>query len=106
MITVTVLIGSDERVMHDRSEIDEAWINQQINRRQADGRTICVKVHIETHGVNVSLGTPKCPMGPVRREANPQEREIIDLWDKCGLSREDFTGGNLVAFLKQLPCWR
>jgi len=33
---------------------------------------------------------------------NTQEEKIYDLWEKHRLDEADFSGGNLVAFLKQL----
>ena len=38
---VRVRIGSTE---HELSAVDESWINQQINRRKADGINACVQV--------------------------------------------------------------
>ena len=36
------------------------------------------------------------------RPARPREKAIFDLWDQRGLYDSGFTGGNLIAFLKQL----
>jgi len=32
----------------------------------------------------------------------PQEQAVFDLWARCGLKDARFSGGNVVAFLKQL----
>ena len=36
------------------------------------------------------------------REATRQERELLDLWEHLGLNRPDFTGGQVIAFVRQL----
>jgi len=41
-------------------------------------------------------------MGGRSRELTASENEIFKLWNKLHLSDEDFTSGNLIAFLKQL----
>lgn len=35
------------------SQVDEYWINQQINRRRADGNNLCVRVIIKENDLNV-----------------------------------------------------
>lgn len=97
---IRIRIGNEER---DLASVDEHWINQQINLRRKDGQTICVRVTIQEGDMNMVLSTPTC--GTSRgggRPPSPQEREVFDLWDQRGLNKVDFTGGNLVAFLKQL----
>lgn len=97
---ITVRIGINERDLHKASE---SWINQQINRRREDGQSVCVQVIIREGEINISLSTPDCPGGGGgTRPPSAQEQEIFDLWDKRGLNKDDFHGGNLVAFLKQM----
>jgi hypothetical protein len=96
---ISVRIGDNER---DLAEADEQWVNQQIKRRRADGQTVCVSVTIREKGLNLVLFTPTCGERGGGRLPNPQEKEIFDLWESRGLNDENFTGGNLVAFLKQL----
>lgn len=82
---------------------DEQWINQQINRRRADGQFVCVRLTTHEGGLNIVLSTPNCATsGSGGRHPTPQENEVFDLWDQRGLNNADFTSGNLVAFLKQL----
>jgi hypothetical protein len=97
---ITVRINTDERDMTDA--IDEQWINQQINRRRAAGETACVRVTLQEPGLNVLLTTPGCAGGGGSRPPIGAEQAVIDLWRERGLDRSDFTGGNVVAFLKQL----
>jgi hypothetical protein len=97
---IRVRIGNEERTIE---EADESWINQQINRRRAAGELVCVTVRVELEGINVVLRTPSCPStGGGGRPPTPRERDIFELWERRGLNDPAFTGGNLVAFLRQL----
>ncbi len=96
---VTVKIGSFEK---DLDDVEENWINQQVNGLRRDGKSVCVLVRIRTDSLNVVLTTPECSVSGGTRLPNPQEKEIFELWNKRGLNESDFTGGNLVAFIKQL----
>jgi len=97
---VTIRIGDETRNLSDASE---SWINQQINRRRDDGQNICIEVSISSGGLNLRLATPGCGSGGGGgRPPNANEREVLDLWSKRGLNSRDFTGGSLIAFLKQL----
>ena len=96
---IRVQIGASERELQNASE---NWINQQINCRRADGQSVCVRVNIQNSRLNMILSTPTCPIGHSGRQPTRYEKEVFELWEKRGLNKEYFTGGNLVAFLKQL----
>ena len=96
---IKVRIGETER---DLEESDERWINQQINRRRDDGHDVCVRVVIEKGDINMTLSTPNCSHGSGYFHPNDKERLVIDLWEKRGLNKKNFSGGNLISFLKQL----
>ncbi|MHC4720133.1 MAG: hypothetical protein ACYSYT_06630 [Planctomycetota bacterium] len=96
---VTIKIGTTERNIN---EADPGWINQQIVRRRKDKQPVCVRVTIHEDSVNMVLTTPDCSAGGGRRPPNSKENNIIELWDKHRLNTNDFTGGNLVAFIKKL----
>lgn len=96
---IKVRIGDSEREL---SSISEGWVNQQINRRRADGQNVCVRVIIRHEQLNMTLSIPSCPQGTSGRAPNRHEKQVFDLWEKRGLNKDQFTGGNLVAFLKQL----
>ena len=99
MITIQIG-GSGERRLE---EADESWINQQINRRRDEGQPVCVRVTITTTSLNLTLTTPGCAgTGGGGRAPNQREQQVFELWQKRGLNTADFSGGNLVAFLKQL----
>lgn len=100
---ITIRIGNDERSNED---VSEQWITQQINRRRDDNAPACVTVVIHQPPLNMTLRTPGCtstaPSGGAGRAPNDQERKIFDLWDRLGLNGINFSGGNVVAFIKQL----
>ena len=99
-MTIQVKIGDVEK---DIAQADPNWINEQINRRRADGVAVCVQVTIVRDSVNLRLATVDCPhlMGGAA-VFSAEEKEVISLWEKLHLREKDFTGGNLVAFLKQI----
>lgn len=95
---ITVRIGDSES-----SDINDAhWINEQIRRRRKDGQDVCVTVRIEEGQLRLTLGTPACPRGRGGRVLNDDERSIFELWNKHHLNDASFSGGDVVAFLKQL----
>lgn len=97
---ITIRIADEERQLDG---IDEQWVNQHINRRRADGQPVCVRVTIREGDIDMMLATPSCgTSGGSGRPPRPQERGLFDLWNQRGLNDADFTGGNLVAFLKRL----
>lgn len=98
---VTIEIGTSQRGWQDSGL--ESWINQMINPVHAAGLPVCVRVRIDDGPIKAILQTPGCSSGVGgSRPPNAQERKIFDLWDQRGLNRADFTGGNLIAFLRQL----
>jgi hypothetical protein len=101
---VTLQIGNDSREIRTKSDIDETWINQQINRRRAEGQKVCVRVTIDEGNVRLLLATPGCGTGiGSPRPLNSSERDLFELWSGRGLDRIDFTGGSVIAFLRQMP---
>ena len=100
---VTVKIGASSRDFDSVERIDESWINQQIRGLKKDNHPVCVRVTIHEGSLNMTLTTPECPAAGVGgRPPNRDEARAFDLWDKHGLNRGDFQGGNLIAFFKQL----
>jgi hypothetical protein len=60
-------------------------------------------VNINNDRLNMALSSAGCPQSATGgRPPSRQEKEIFDLWEKRGLNGENFHGGNLIAFLKQL----
>jgi len=97
---ITVNIGQEQRSLH---EATPEWINQQIQRRRADGESVCVRVSILEGGLDMALSTPNyMNSGGGGRPPSSNEKEIFHLWRERGLDDPHFSGGNLVAFLAQL----
>ncbi|MCB2185518.1 MAG: hypothetical protein KQJ78_03825 [Deltaproteobacteria bacterium] len=97
---ITIRIDESER---DLSSADASWINQQINRRRADGRSVCVRIIIQEGDLDMILSTPTCKdSGTGYRRPRPQEARVFTLWKERGLTEAEYTGGNLIAFLNQL----
>jgi len=97
---IRIRIGEEERGL---DSADEHWINQQINRRRADGQSVCVMVILHEGLLDMVLSTPNCgASGGGGRPPRPEEKEVFDLWGQRGLNDADFSGGSLVAFLIQL----
>lgn len=100
---IKIRIGEAERELGSASSADKSWINQQINRRRADGLSVCVRVIVKEGDLDRILSTPTCgASGGGGRPARPREKTVFNLWNQRGLNETDFTGGNLIAFLKQL----
>ena len=98
---ISVRINGDARKWPE--EADEHWVTQQINRQRAAGQSVCVRVTITSGPVDVTLSTPGCPAGAGGyRPLRPQEQEVLSLWSDRHLNDTGFTGGDLVAFLKQV----
>jgi len=98
---IRIKIGNNEP--REFKDVSPDWINKQINLRRRDGVAVCVRVSIKQGSINMVLSTPGCQGGAGGdRSPNEQEKQIFGLWEKLHLNKESFTGGNLVAFLKQV----
>ena len=91
-------------VPRDIKYADESWINQEVNGRREDGESVCLRITIKTTEIDLTFSTPGCAGRGrgLQRTLTRAENEVHDLWKKRGLSSDDFSGGNVVAFLKQL----
>jgi hypothetical protein len=97
---VTIRIGNETRNLEDA---DESWITQQVGGRQEAGASVCVEVRIEIGALRIRLATPGCGSGTAgTRPPRPDEAKIIQAWERLGLGSDAFSGGNVVAFTKQL----
>ena len=98
---IEIQIGSSG--WQDLADVPKPWVHEQINRRRNDGHEPCVKVRITADGIDAVLTTPQCGGGGGGgRPPSPQEKELFDLWDQRRLNQNNFTGGNLIAFLEQV----
>jgi hypothetical protein len=73
----------------------------KINQRRRDGQSVCVRIQIDDIRAYMVLTTPACDGGSGGNRP-PNEREILDLWEKHGLNKNEFAPANLLAFLNQL----
>jgi len=96
---IKVRIGDVEISSQD---VNEGWINQQLNRERGSHQPVCAQVTIDEPPVNMRLATPGCSATGVSRPLNDQEQRIAKLWEKRRLNDPDFAGGNLIAFLRQI----
>jgi hypothetical protein len=96
---IEVEIAGDKRRL---SDVDSQWVHEQVGNRRRGGRAVCVRVYVTDSGIDLRLSTPSCPTAGGSRPASPEERPIIDLWRGHHLDEPDFTGGDVVAFLRQL----
>jgi hypothetical protein len=96
---IKVRIGSIEK---DVQDVRESWINEQLHRRRREDESVCVQVTVNKSPLNMVLSTPSCSGTGGGRAPNAREQRIFELWDKHKLNRSDFTGDNLIAFLKQV----
>lgn len=96
---IRVQIGMSD---YDLKNVREDWLNREINGRRNDGIPVCVKVILRKSNVDMVLATPACGGGEGGRPATPQETAILKIWAHQHLNGNDFTGGNVIAFLKQI----
>lgn len=104
---VTVRLGPDQRTWHTRRDVDERWIMEQVNNRRRRAEPVCLSVQVVAPGIGLSLISPECPNRPggLRRALTDGERAILTVWQRHIVSRQ-FHGGDVVAFLAELPCWQ
>lgn len=96
---VQVTIGNETRELNDANP---QWINEQIGNRRSEGSNVCVRVKIDKGNLDLTLSTLGCGGGGGGRMPKAEESECLDLWNKLKLNTEDFTSGNLIAFLNNL----
>jgi hypothetical protein len=96
---IEVQIGDIRKHLRD---VQPSWINEQLARRRRDGDPVCVQVFIDKPQVRMRLASPDCLGIAGGRAATSGEQEIFELWEKHQLNDANFTGGNLIAFLRQI----
>ena|SRR2546426_322317 len=100
---IGIKIGAIARDFSNVDGVEESWINSQIGGLRRDHNPVCVRVKVNEGLLNMTLATAGCDAsGGGGRLPNAQEAQAFELWDKLGLSKPGFSGGNLVAFFKQL----
>ena len=91
-------------IRRNESEVSESWVNQQINKRREASLPVCVRVYIKENHLDIMLSSPECPTKGKSKNSplTKQEEMILSLWKKYKLNTNQFYGGNLVAFSKQV----
>jgi hypothetical protein len=100
---IVVRIGGEEH----ECPVDSNWVNQLLKGLKETEATPCVRVTIRLSDVDVVLASQGCGSGGGGRplaSLTPAEQNILALWKKHHLDQPEFSGGNLVSFLKQLGC--
>lgn len=97
---VTVTVAGESKPL---GQVSERWITRTVNRAKRQSLPVCIQVAIAEGGLRMRLSTPACG-GQVSggRPPNDSEADIFELWSQQDLDTENFHGGNLLAFLKQL----
>jgi hypothetical protein len=100
---IRVTIGELQREFSSRTTIDEAWINQQIERRRREtGQDPCVRIHVELGSMDVTFASAACAgQGGGSRPLTPLESSLFALWQELELGGRALVGGRLIEFLKR-----
>lgn len=100
---ITVRIGTETH----ECPVDPNWINQRLKGIRESGVSPCVRVTIRLSDIDVVFASQGCGSGGGGRpiaSLTSSEQNALALWKKHHLDQADFSGGNLVSFLKQLGC--
>jgi len=90
---IKVSIDGTEKI---DNEIDERWINQQVNRRKDEGIALCVRVSIFENGIDLILSSNSCKSGSANNtEFTIRQNRIIDLWKRNHLNTDVFSGDHV-----------
>jgi hypothetical protein len=96
----TITVGAAECPLRDANA---AWIDRQFAESARSGRVPCVRVAIDTSGLNMVLQTPTCGSGGVGgRPPNVDERKVLDLWSIEGLNSPSFTPRAVADFVERV----
>lgn len=96
---ITVTINGESR---SDSQIDMDWIKSKLPNRSAS--STCVTVTVKSPEANLTFSTQGCGSmgGSGGYKFNSDEQRLIDRWKQLHLSEEEFSHGNLIAFLQKL----
>lgn len=85
------------------TNVDSKWIDERLQHQRGVAKPRCVRVVISYGRLNIVLVTPNCEDKCVPgRTASSEERQFFDLWNSCGLNKEDFKSRHVVEFLSKL----
>lgn len=94
---ITIKIGTSER---RGREINERWIQDQINTQKRKGEDVCVRVKINCTGVDLTFSTENVDnMKDWKpRSYSKKEELVIDEWMKKGIPTKTVHPGMVVSF--------
>lgn len=98
---IRVQINSEERTFAP-GDLPERWIAQEIGKARESSLPVCVRVHIQSDGLDIGFASAGCGGGGGGRAAQPHETAIIELWREHRLSDREPNPGSVIAFLKQV----
>jgi hypothetical protein len=97
---ITVSIGGASFPLE---RVSEGWVNQMISEARRLNQSLCVRIDVQEESAHVVLSTPGCGTGGGGgRMPTPTERRILDEWNRRGLNSNEFSPGQLQAFLREL----
>lgn len=95
---ITVWISGEQH-----EGIDAGWIVRTIEGKRREGQAVCVRVTLRSAGIDVQITAGSCPAGAGGRAPNASEKNIIDLWNECGVADDrDFNPRVLVRCLEPI----
>lgn len=85
-------------------EISERWISGKFRDARQNNRLPCFRFDLDTTSAKVGKQTAYCRSagGVGGRQANPEEAQVLALWERCGLNEEGYGPGNVIKFLNHL----
>lgn len=96
----TIAVGTAERPL---SDADAGWVDRQFAESARYGRVPCVRVAINTSGLNLILQTPTCASGGGGgRSPNADELKVLDLWNMEGLNAAGFGPRAVIDFVHRV----
>jgi hypothetical protein len=97
----TITINGLQRSLSDATP---QWIHDQIDPRGRDGVAVCIQVKIDTSEIRIALSTPTCQQSGSGggRSPNRQEAQVLRIWEDEKLHTNQFSVGNVIAFVKRV----
>jgi len=79
---ITIRIAEAVRSLENIRDIDESWINQQINRRRADNHSVCVQLSIKEGPLNMQLFSAGCTSSGVEQGSRINKNSRFSTYGK------------------------
>ena len=98
----TVHIGLSSRELDDATS---RWVADEINTRNRDRATYCIKVRVDEQDAQVTVGTAACGFGGGGGAAprfNELEQKIIELFEQHVRLHSSVQPVHLISFLQRL----